>query len=389
MFNHNIYIPNKVVSIENYRSPHFTENRMHSHSAQVKLPTMFLPHFFLFLCFSLSLSLPLHPTPYLSANTLFPNYQNMLQSFKIFTYTPPQPLVFSTPPESLLFSSLLNSSFITQDPEQAHLFFIPFSSNISTRSLARVINTIRNDFPFWNRSLGADHFYISCEGFSFGSDRNVLELKKNSIQISCFPTPRDKFVPHKDVTLPPLAVPQAQQAPTNKAKTYLGYVRYGAIKDHNLIKGLGDDTEFLVDSEPSDQSTYEERLGLSKFCLFEFGEGEVCGITEAVRFSCVPVVITDRPIQDMPLMDVLRWQEIALFVGWDKLKGRVKVEGLKRVLHRTCEDERYDELRGLCETAGHHFVWNEEPRPYDAFHMVMYQLWLRRHTIRYARREVA
>jgi folylpolyglutamate synthase len=61
------------------------------------------------------------------------------------------------------------------------------------------------EFPYWNRTLGADHFYVSCAGLGYESDRNLVELKKNSVQISCFPTTEGRFVPHKDITFPPLA----------------------------------------------------------------------------------------------------------------------------------------------------------------------------------------
>lgn len=151
----------------------------------------------------------------------------------------------------------------------------------------------------------------------------------------------------------------------------------------DLIGGLSHDPQFLIESEPSDESVYTERLRSSKFCLFAYVEGEVVGLGAALVHGCVPVVITDRPIQDLPLMDVIRWSEIALFVG-----SRVRHEELKRVLVRTCEEGGgYDKMRRLGVAAAHHFAWNESPQPYDAFHMVMYQLWLRRHAIRYARWE--
>ncbi|KAK3231352.1 hypothetical protein Dsin_003233 [Dipteronia sinensis] len=344
-----------------------------------------------FLSLFLSISLPVLSSPYISPLTFIPNYQKMLKSFKIFSYTPPQPLVFSTPAESLFFSSLLNSSFLTPDPDRAHLFFVPFSSATPTRSLSRLVNELRTDFPYWNRTLGADHFYVSCDGLGFNSDRNLVELKKNSVQISCFPTQRSSFIPHKDITLPPLADPH--HAPVkNESKNYLGYVKYGAVKESSLVNELSDDQDFLVERQPSDVLTYEWRLSVSKFCLFEYGDGDVSGISDAVSFGCVPVVITDRPIQDMPLMDVLRWQEIAVFVGWKNKSGGGSdgAKQLRHVLGRTYGDEkRYEEVRGSCVTAGQHLVWNEEPQPFDAFHMTMYQLWLRRHTIRYARTEVA
>lgn len=149
-----------------------------------------------------------------------------------------------------------------------------------------------------------------------------------------------------------------------------------------MVNELSSDPEFLIESEPSDLNSYAERIASSKFCLFEYGGGDVSGIGEALRFGCVPAVLTDRPIQDLPFSDVLRWQEIAVFVE------RRGVGELKRVLARRCGD-RHEKMRGLGVTASRHFVWNETPQPLDSFHTLLYQLWLRRHTIRYVRRESA
>ncbi|CAK7325760.1 unnamed protein product [Dovyalis caffra] len=319
---------------------------------------------------------------YLSPTIFFPNYQNMLNSFKIYMYTPPNPLSFSSPTESLFFSSLRTSPFVTQNPEEAHLFFVPFSSNLSTRSIARFVRDLKLDFPYWNRTLGADHFYASCAGLGYESDRSLVELKKNSVQISCFPAPEGKFVPHKDITLPPLErVTHASHAPGNRTARYLGFARYNGVKESNLLNELRNDSDFLIESQPSDGMTLVGRLGSSGFCLFEYG-ADISGIGEALRFGCVPVVITDRPMQDLPLIDVIRWQKIAVFVG---SSGGVKE--VKRALDRTCKDDECEGLRRLGVAASQHFVWNEMPQPYDSFHMLMYQLWLRRHSIRYARRE--
>ena len=148
----------------------------------------------------------------------------------------------------------------------------------------------------------------------------------------------------------------------------------------DLIRSLRDDPQFLIESGPSNQSLYIERIQSSKFCLFAYKEGGVELLSAALAHGCVPVVITDRPIQDLPLMDVIRWSEIALFVG-----ARVGHEELKRVLIGASESGEYENMRRLGMAAAHHFAWNESPQPYDAFHMVMYQLWLRRHAIRYAR----
>ncbi|KAF7132543.1 hypothetical protein RHSIM_Rhsim09G0169100 [Rhododendron simsii] len=322
---------------------------------------------------------PLQDSPYLSpATVLFPDYDRMLATFKIYVYPPPTPFTFATPSESLFHASLLNSRFITDNPDEAHLFYVPFPPDLPSRSLSGLVRSLRTNFTFWYRSLGADHFFLSCAGIGHAPDRNVLELKKNSVQISCFPTTSGDFFPHKDVILPPvppspLALPHA---PVGKeTATFLGFMKRDEEQESqsSLVEEVEGDPEFLVESEPSD-------LTKSKFCLFVYG-GDGSWLGEALRLGCVPVMITDRPIQDMPLIDVVRWSEIAVFVG-----SRGGVAELKRVLGGI-GGEQYERMRGLGVTVGRHFVWNKVPQPFDAFHMVMYQLWLRRHTIRYVRRE--
>ncbi|KAB1217813.1 hypothetical protein CJ030_MR3G014777 [Morella rubra] len=343
----------------------------------------FFFRFFFFFFFSAfyvhSKSLPHLSSPYLSPTTISPNYHHMLKSFKIFIYPPDEDLAFDSRAESLFYASLQNSPFVTHNAEEAHLFFVPFSSSLSTRSIARVIRRLRLDLPYWNRTLGADHFYLSCAGLGFESDRNIVELKKNSVQISCFPASDGKFIPHKDISLPPLANSRAANAQANKTTSFLGYFRHTGVKESTLAKKLVNDPDFLIESELSDQLTYAERLASSKFCLFEYGV-DVSGIGEALRFGCVPAVITDRPIQDLPFMDMLRWQEIAVFVPV------VGVKELKRVLVRTWGD-RHEQMIRLGAKASQHFVWNELPQLFDSFQTVMYELWLRRHSIRYPRRE--
>ncbi|KAK8515093.1 hypothetical protein V6N12_001253 [Hibiscus sabdariffa] len=122
---------------------------------------------------------------------------------------------------------------------------------------------------------------------SHGSDRNVVELK-NSVQVSCFPTTPGLFIPHKDVSLPPLAnVHTPAHASCTKSSGHLGYVRYNWVKESSLVEQLSADPEILVEFEPSDQLTYEERLVGSKFCLFEYGP-EISAIGEAMSSDACP-----------------------------------------------------------------------------------------------------
>ncbi|KAL6497934.1 hypothetical protein OROHE_026780 [Orobanche hederae] len=320
--------------------------------------------------------------PYLTATTLLQNYQNMLTFFKIFIYSPTKPFNFPDGPASLFHNSLLHSQFLTANPNEAHLFFVPFSPDTSTRSLARVVGELRNSYPYWNRTLGADHFFLSPAGIDYSSDRNVLELKKNSVQISVFPVISGYFIPHKDITLAPLSKIEIggvmEENPTTTS--FLGYFNWDGRTESNLVNELTTDVDFLVE-EKSEPLIHTRRAKESKFCLFLY-HGDVARMVESMALGCVPVVVVDRPVQDFPLMDVLRWADMSLLVK----VPRGGVKRLKEVLGGISEG-KYAEMRELGVAASKHLVWNEEPQPLDAFHMVMYQLWLRRHAVRYTRRE--
>lgn len=318
--------------------------------------------------------------PYLSSSTFTKNYHKMLMNFKIFIYPSAQGVTFHAPSASIFYDSLVNSAFITHEPEEAHLYFVLFSPEISKRSQARLVRELRTKYPYWNRTLGADHFFISPEGIDFSSDRNALELKKNSVQISVFPTISGYFIPHKDIGLPPVSTPSLviPHAPVSTDPLCLGYLKWDGKTEAELVEELRLDSEFVVESEPLD---YVGRAKSSKFCLFFYQAESVVSMTEAMAAGCVPVMIVDRPVQDFPLMDVLRWSEMTMLIG-----NRRGAQRLKAILRGVAENQ-YERMRELCVTAAHHMVWNAEPQPYDAFHMVIYQLWMRRHTIRYTKRE--
>ncbi|KAK1364924.1 Exostosin domain-containing protein [Heracleum sosnowskyi] len=342
----------------------------------------------IFLCFSLFISIQsqstsLSKTTYLSPTILLANYAKMIAEFKIYVYKTPKPIspTFTNSPESVFYNNLLKSEFVTQNADEAHLFFVPFAPDTSTRALARLVREIRQSFPYWNRSLGADHFFISRAGIDYASDRNVLELKKNSVQISCFPTKSGNFVPHKDITLAPAVDSPIElpHAPANKSTSFLGYMKLN--KDDkstgSFIDEMIDDQDFLIESEPSN---HKSNIDTSKYCIFIYNS-DMNWFVEAISSGCVPVIITDRPVQDLPLMDVIRWSEITVVIS---TRGGVK--GMKLLLSEISED-RYERMKESGVVASRNLLWNAEPEPYDAFYMAMYQLWLRRHTIRYTRRE--
>ncbi|KAK9127038.1 hypothetical protein Syun_015835 [Stephania yunnanensis] len=351
--------------------------------------------------------------PYLTSQSLFiSNYQKMISDLKIYAY--PQPPQVEQGhhhhhhhPSSLFHSSLLKSPFLTTDGDRAHLFYLPISTTNSSRTTARLIRDLRSNYPYWNRTLGADHFYVSSASAGGGevryqSNRNMVELKKNSVRITPANNNNDYegkslFVPHKDIILPSAAA---------AAATPLGLVPAAAAAAADakfliLVKGASDEkraagllTELRAD--PDFHLLHQENtIGrLPRFRLFimyddggeETGDHPLSEIGEALQSGWVPLILSlsDRPVLDLPFADLLKWSEIAVFVG-----GGGK-EMMKKRLLSLSSVSGYERMRELGKMAARHFVWNHHSPPlpssaYDAFHTLLYQLWMRRHVVTYTR----
>ena len=111
----------------------------------------------------------------------------MEKLFKIYVYEEGEPPIFHNGPCRSIYSS--EGTFIyelekgklyrTSDPDEALVYFLPFSvvmmvkylyvpnshdqhKHAMRRAVVDYINVISNKYPFWNRSLGSDHFMLSC-----------------------------------------------------------------------------------------------------------------------------------------------------------------------------------------------------------------------------------
>lgn len=113
------------------------------------------------------------------------SYLEMEKQFKVFVYEEGEPPVFHNGPCKSIYSMEgnfihaieMNDQFRTRDPEKAHVFFLPFSVAMLVqfvyvrdshdfgpikKTVTDYVNVIGGRYPYWNRSLGADHFYLAC-----------------------------------------------------------------------------------------------------------------------------------------------------------------------------------------------------------------------------------
>lgn len=72
-------------------------------------------------------------------------------------------------------------------------------------TMKEMVEYIKYNYPYWNQSLGVDHFYVCAH--DMGTDivkRSDPYLWKNSIGlVNTADSSEPMFVPHKDISLPP------------------------------------------------------------------------------------------------------------------------------------------------------------------------------------------
>lgn len=77
------------------------------------------------------------------------------------------------------------------------------------------VDSLISKYPYWNRTLGADHFFVTCHDVGVRATEGLPNLIKNSIRVVCSPSYDVGFIPHKDVALPQVLQPFALPAGGN------------------------------------------------------------------------------------------------------------------------------------------------------------------------------
>jgi hypothetical protein len=283
------------------------------------------------------------------------------------------------------FNLLASSRFLTRNPDEAHLFLLPVSIDALHSALGAAgvgnhlryyVQTIRDSYKFWDRSLGADHFYLASRGFERVNHRNNLELAKNAVQVACAPLGSTQaFYPHKDIVIPHYSL----TFPYSAARSTLAYVNLDLAQSPLLPQAWKSDPEFVMaDSEFVMAQSDPAGFASSKFCI----RLSMRNVVDALWQGCVPVVVSDSVIYDLPFQDVLNWREFCVVIGTEE------VADVKSVL-TSMAPAKYATMQYLGLQASKHMEWNDPPAAYDAFHMTLFELWMRRHSVKYARRSEA
>ncbi|KAK6140021.1 hypothetical protein DH2020_026237 [Rehmannia glutinosa] len=153
---------------------------------------------------------------YRNAIAFHRSYLEMEKLFKIYVYEDGDPPLFHYSKsmgilgiEGILIHQIEISKFRTRDSGKAHVYFIPLSvQSIATYAYVRhnrawsplqniardYVKLISTKYPYWNRTLGRDHFILGCHDW-------------NSIRVLCNANTSEGFKPSTDVSMPEIYLP--------------------------------------------------------------------------------------------------------------------------------------------------------------------------------------
>uniref|UniRef100_A0A2P2K9E8 Putative glycosyltransferase At5g03795 n=1 Tax=Rhizophora mucronata TaxID=61149 RepID=A0A2P2K9E8_RHIMU len=333
------------------------------------------------------------------------SYLEMEKQFKIFVYEEGEPPVFHAGPCKSIYAMEgtfihgmeISAQFRTRDPEKAHAFFLPFSVVMMVRfvyvqnshdygpirrTVRDYVNVIAGKYPYWNRSLGADHFMLACHDWGPVASFSHPQLGKNSIHALCNANTSERFNPIKDVSFPEINLLVGTTrgligGPSPSKRSILAFFAgalHGPIRPIVLEHWENKDDDIQVHRYLPKGVSYYEMLRKSKFCLCPSGY-EVASprIVESFYTGCVPVLISDHYVP--PFSDVLNWKSFSVEVP-------VKdIPNLKAIL-MSIPTRQYIKMQRRVLKIRRHFEVNSPPKRFDVFHMILHSIWLRRLNVR-------
>ncbi|XP_010543482.1 PREDICTED: probable glycosyltransferase At5g03795 [Tarenaya hassleriana] len=347
---------------------------------------------------------PLGPM-YWNAKVFHRSYLEMEKQFKIFVYKEGEPPLFHDGPCKSIYSMEGNfiyqmetdTRFRTTDPDRAHAFYLPLSVVKMVRyvyerdshdfspirkTVRDYIDLVDGKYPYWNRSIGADHFILSCHDWGPEASFSHPQLGENSIRALCNANTSERFKPRKDVSIPEINLRTGTLTglvggPSPSRRPILAFFAggvHGPVRPILLKHWENRDEDVRVHKYLPKGTSYSDMMRNSKFCICPSGY-EVASprIVEALYSGCVPVLINEGYVP--PFSDVLNWRSFSVVVPVEEIPN------LKKIL-MGISPRQYIRMYRRVLKVQRHFQVNSPPKRFDVFHMILHSIWVRRLNVR-------
>ncbi|GKB20867.1 exostosin-like protein [Tanacetum coccineum] len=342
---------------------------------------------------------------YKNPSAFLQSYNEMMKTFKIWIYKEgdipllhdgPMKCIYSIEGDFIEEMERKGHAVVAKHPDEAHAFFIPISVTRIVQYLYTpaemigfqrrmqliledYIGVIAERYPYWNRSNGADHFYVACHDWGPHVSKGNPKLFENLIRVLCNANTSEGFIPRRDVSMSEIYGPfnniplvGSGQPPYNRSiLAFFAGGNHGFVRN-KLFKHWGNNTDndMQVHTYLPKGQNYTELLSQSKYCLCPSGyEVASARMTEAIHMGCIPVVIKNNYV--LPYNDVLNWSQFSVQVPVDNIPD------LKRIL-QDIPFSKYMEMQKKVMEVQKHFTLNIPAKNFDVFHMILHSVWLRR-----------
>eukprot|EP00941_MAST-03F_sp_MAST-3F-sp1_P005539 g5539.t1 len=277
--------------------------------------------------------------------------------------------------EVYIHRALLRSPNRTLNPDHATLFYVPVypccflhshrvDFSLTSNLISDSIHYIKENFPYWNRKLGADHIFsmthdlggciapykeikhaILLTNSGEMHDREDAYRKYSNMYSPRFAKENDFkrqcYTPTKDIVIPPMIRSQKMLKVTDAEKSkvrkqlamFRGYINSSSIYSRGIrqlwYKLYKDDPDVSIEHKSPKferlrgyKTDYLNDMLLSKFCLCPPGWASwTPRVFESILLGCIPVVVSDYNV--LPFESFINYKDFSVFIP-EKNANRLK-----------------------------------------------------------------